>query len=151
MIRGSPAGGTARHATPVPAMRLTPQPSESAPAWDVTASSASQTSAAPIAADAAQSRSAAPGSAGAVVRPSTARSMTIAEPPAAVTATATPDGVALERLTPAALDLAPSEWRRRMPDWPPSTPRTRVTRSPRLADGNAAPAMSALSWYRSPR
>ena len=49
MIRASPAWGSARHATPVPAATLTPQPSDSAPAWDVTASSASHTSDAPVA------------------------------------------------------------------------------------------------------
>ena len=48
-IRASPAWGSARHATPVPATTLTPQPSDSAPACDVTASSASHTSDAPVA------------------------------------------------------------------------------------------------------
>ena len=145
-----PWSGTTRHATPVPAARLTPQPIESAPAWLVTASSQTHTSAARIASPMRLARDRAwAGSTGAVVIPSTARS-TAGRPSDAQpdsTAAATRSSLAVSRLTPStSTSLSRIDDRTRIADWPPSTARSRsaVVVSPTPARSAATAISSAV-------
>ena len=134
MIRVVRSGRTTRHATPVPAAMAIPQPSDNAPAWAVTASSESQTSGASVAAPTSGAQAVGVGRAGrgggqaeddaldrveGGMAPAADGSRRRPHRPRRPQARDTP-GTSTTRSWP--------EWRRRIADWPPSTPSTVVTR-----------------------